>query len=66
VAPQKYQGADKRGTHNRVILDKSKHKFGYLGAKFDGIRCVALPLVDYFPLELGEILRDGCGPKYIA
>jgi len=49
--------------NHRVILDESKHEFGYLGAKFDGVRCVAFPLVDYFPLELGEILRYSCDPE---
>ena len=47
----------KCGAHHRVILDKSKRKFGYLGAKVDGLRGVAFPLVDDLPLELGEILR---------
>jgi hypothetical protein len=60
---QKHQGADKHSTYDRVILDKSKHEFGYLGARFDSIRRVAFPLADYFPLELGEILKYGCDPE---
>ena len=60
---QKDQGTDKRWTYDRVILDKPKHEFGYLGAKFGSMRCVAFSLVDYFPLELGEILRYSCDPE---
>jgi hypothetical protein len=58
VASQKHGGADKPRAYHRIILDETKHEFGYFGAKVDSRRCVAFSLVDYFPLELGKILRD--------
>lgn len=48
---------DKCKAYHRVVLDESERKFSNLGAEVDCMRCVALPLVDDLPLELGKILR---------
>ena len=61
MAPQPQQNVNQGRAYDRVILDESKREFGYLGAKVDGMGCVAFSMANDLSLELGKILKSSNG-----